>query len=210
MITVYGVAPSRTFRCLWLLEELGLEYKRELVHWEDEGSKRSAYLELNPNGRVPCLVDEDLVLFESLAINLYLVRRYGGALAPESIEDEGRALQWSFWATNEIEPLLTAILNERAYKPEAEWDKEAIAVAQAALLKPTKILDDQLADRDYLLGDSFSVADLNVASVIYPGAANGYDLTPFVNASAWFERCTGREASQRIAALAYAEFRPRS
>ena len=50
MITVYGVAPSRTYRCLWLLEELGLEYERELVHWDDEEAKRSAYLELNPNG----------------------------------------------------------------------------------------------------------------------------------------------------------------
>ena len=70
MITIHGVAPSRTFRCLWLLEELGLEYERELNHWEDEGAGRAAYLALNPNGKVPCLVDGDLVLFESLAINI--------------------------------------------------------------------------------------------------------------------------------------------
>ena len=119
MITIYGVAPSRTARCLWLLEEMGLEYDRELVHWDDDGAKRAAYLELNPNGRVPCLVDGDLVLFESLAINLYLVRRYGGPLALDSIEDEARALQWSFWATNEIDPLLSVLTNERAYnKPD--------------------------------------------------------------------------------------------
>ena len=210
MITVYGVAPSRTYRCLWLLEELGLEYERELVHWDDEGAKRSAYLELNPNGRVPCLVDGDLVLFESLAINLYLMRRYGGPLAPSSIEDEARALQWSFWAANEIEPFVSVLGVERAYKPEAEWDKKALAAAEESLRSPTKILDDQLAGRDYLLGDSFTVADLNVASVMFPGTANGYDLAPFANASAWFERCTGREASQRVGAMAYAEFKPRS
>ena len=210
MITVYGVAPSRTYRCLWLLEELGLEYARELVHWGDEAARRSAYLELNPNGRVPCLVDGDLVLFESLAINLYLMRRYGGPFTPNSTEDEGRMLQGSFWATNEIEPFVTTLGVERSHKPEPEWDKKALAAAEAALLKPTKILDDQLAGRDYLLGDSFAVADLNVASVIYPGAANGYDLAPFANASAWFERCTGREASQRILATAHAEFRARS
>ncbi len=209
MITVYGVAPSRTYRCLWLLEELGLEYERELVRWDDEGAKRAAYLELNPNGRVPCLVDGDLVLFESLAINLYLLRRYGGPLAPDSIEDEGRVLQWSFWATNEIDPFVTVLGVERDYKPEPEWDKQALAAAEEALRNPTKILDDQLASRDYLLGDSFTVADLNVASVIYPGAARGYDLAPFANASAWFERCTGREASQRILAKAYAEFTAR-
>ncbi len=210
MITVYGVAPSRTYRCLWLLEELGLEYERELVHWEDEGATRSAYLKLNPNGRVPCLVDGDLVLFESLAINLYLMRRYGGALTPNSIEEEGRVLQWSFWATNEIEPFVTVLGVERAYKPEPEWDKQALAAAEEALRNPTKILDDQLAGRDYLLGDSFTVADLNVASVIYPGAASGYDLAPFANASAWFARCTSREASQRILEKAFAEVRPRS
>jgi glutathione S-transferase len=59
-------------------------------------------------------------------------------------------------------------------------------------------------------GDRFTVADLNVASVIYPGSSNGYDLAPFANASAWLERCTSREASQRIAAKAYAEFSARS
>lgn len=210
MITVYGVAPSRTFRCLWLLEELGLEYERELVYWDDEGPKRAAYLELNPNGRVPCLVDGDLVLFESLAINLYLMRRYGGLLAPDSIEDEGRVLQWSFWAVNEIEPFVSVLGAERAYKPESEWDKDALAAAQASLLKPTKVLDDQLGGRDYLLGDSFTVADLNVASVIFPGANNGYDLAPFANAAAWFARCAGREAPLRLFAAAQAEFKPRS
>jgi glutathione S-transferase len=189
------------------LEELGPDYERERFHWDDDGAKRAAYLELNPNGRVPCLVDGDLVLFESLAINLYLMRRYGGPLAPKSIEDEGRALQWSFWATNELDALLSVLAAERAYKPEAERDKKALAAAEAALAKPIKVLDDQLADRDHLLGDSFTVADLNVASVIYPGAMNGYDLAPFPNALAWFEKCTAREASQRVVAMASAEFR---
>ncbi len=209
MITLYGIAPSRTYRCLWLLEEMGLEYQRELVRWDDTGDKRAAYLELNPNGRVPCMADADLVLFESLAINFYLVRRYGGPLAPDSIEDEGRALQWSFWAVNEIEPLLTVLTNERAYqRPEAEWDKKALGEAEAALRKPTQILDDRLAGRDYLLGDRFTIADLNVAAVIYPGPPNGYDLAPFANVSAWFERCTKREASRRVVEWAIAEYRP--
>ena len=111
---------------------------------------------------------------------------------------------------NEIEPLVTVLGVERSYKPESEWDNDALAAAEVALLKPTKILDDQLADRDYLLGDSFTVADLNVASVMYPGLSNGYDLALFANVSAWVERCTGREASQRIAKKAYAEFSART
>jgi glutathione S-transferase len=69
-----------------------------------------------------------------------------------------------------------------------------MAAAAEALIKPIQILDDQLAGRDYLLGDRFTLAGLNVAAVILQGAANGYDLKPFSNVSAWFARCTGREA----------------
>jgi len=210
MITLCGAAPSRTYRCLWLLEELGVEYERELIYSDDEGAKRAAYLELNPNGRVPCLVDGDLVLFESLAINLYLTRRYGGPLAPASIEDQARVVQWSFWATNEIDPLVAILGAERAYKSEAERDEQALAATEAALLRPFQVLEGQLAGRDYLIGDCFTVADLNVASVIYPGVANGYDLAPFSNVSAWYQRCTGRDASERVVAMARAEFGDRS
>lgn len=210
MITIYGTAPSRTNRCLWLLEELGLDYKREPIHANDEGAKREAYLELNPNGKVPCLVDGNLVLFESLAINLYLMRRYGGHLAPASIEDEGSVLQWSLWATNEIDPLVSVLGAERAYKPEAGWDRNALGAAEAALRKPIEILDRIFKDRDYLLGERFSVADLNVSSVMFPGLANGMDLVPFNNVSSWVARCMSREASQRVVATAQAEFKPRT
>lgn len=63
---------------------------------------------------------------------------------------------------------------------------------------------------DYLLGDGFTVADLNVASVIFPGTVNGFDLSSFPNVSAWFERCTEHDASKRVAETAYAEFEARS
>lgn len=205
MITIYGVAPSRTYRCLWLLEELGIEYQREPVRFDEPGEARDRYLKVNPNGRVPCLVDEDLVLFESLAINLYLIKRYGGPLAASSIEDEGRALQWSFWGANEIEPLLDVFVRERVYKPESDWDKDALAEAESALEKPTRILDDHLADRDYLLGSEFSIADLNLAGVMFPGPGNGYDLAPFANVGDWFTRCTERAASQRVVEWAMTE-----
>ena len=105
-------------------------------------------------------------------------------------------------------PFVTVLGVERAYKPESEWNKKALAEAEFALAKPLAVLNDQLAGRDYLLGDSFTVADLNVAAVIYPGTMNGTDLAPFANASAWFDRCTNREAVQGLVELAMAEFTP--
>ena len=205
MITIYGVAPSRTFRSLWMLEELDLTYERNLAHWDDDGPQRAQYLELNPNGRVPCLVDDGLVLFESLAINLYLMRRYGGALAPASIEDEGRTLQWSFWAVNELEPLITAIATEKSYKAEEDWDRAMLEQSEMELKKPLDILNRVLTDRTYILGSAFSAADLNVVSVMFPAVLNGLDLSPFPNVQAWYERCATRDAPQRIFEWAQAE-----
>src|SRR6185295_13558549 len=97
MIKVYGVPQSRAFRVLWALRELGLEFEKIDRHTRPvptsiAGGTRSAeFLKLNPNGHIPVLVDGTTVLWESMAINLYLARQYGaGTLWPASVPDEGR------------------------------------------------------------------------------------------------------------------------
>ncbi|HKA29898.1 MAG TPA: glutathione S-transferase N-terminal domain-containing protein, partial [Candidatus Binatia bacterium] len=111
MLKLYGVPRSRAMRSLWMLEELGLPYENVKVDFIT-GTKASGFKELNPNGHIPVLQDGDLVLWESLAINLYLARKYDKGLWPKTVEDEGRAYQWSLWAMTEAEePLLTALLN---------------------------------------------------------------------------------------------------
>ena len=105
MIKLYGVPLSRAFRSLWALEEIGVEYENVPVNFIGD-SKKPEYLAINPNGRIPALVDGDLTLFESMAINLYLARKYDGGLQPKALEDEARAVQWSFWGMTEIEPHL--------------------------------------------------------------------------------------------------------
>lgn len=118
-------------------------------------------------------------------------------------------MQCSLRATNEIDPLVSILGAERAYKADADWDKDALAAAGAALEKPIQILDRHLGERDYLLGNRFTVADLNVASVMSPGLANGVDLSPYPNASTWMDRCVKRDASMRVVAMAHAEFAAR-
>ncbi len=153
MLKLYGIAQSRTFRPLWLLHELGLEFEHVPLDFRGEALNDPAYRALNPNGRIPTLVDGDLVLWESMAINLYLARRYGGdsGLWPDSIEGEALALQWSFWVMTEVESALLSVLMHSRVLPEDKRDPDKVSRNLGVLKAPFKILDQAL-DRARLPG----------------------------------------------------------
>ena len=196
MIKLYGVPMSRALRSLWALEEIGVEYEHVPVNTTDD-SKKPDYLAINPNGRIPALMDGDLTLFESMAINLYLARKYDGGLQPKTLEDEARAVQWSFWAMTELEPHLLQMLKHRVLLPEDERNASEAEAGAAALHAPLLVLDGALEDRPCLLGDSFSIADLNVAAVLSWAIFVGLDLSGFPSVKAWFDACMGRPAVAR-------------
>jgi glutathione S-transferase len=202
VITLYGIADSRAFRCLWMLEELGCEYRHVPTDFTT-GCKTPEFLRLNPNGRIPCLVDGDLVLFESLAINLYLARRHSSPLWPSGIADEARLYQWTLWATNELDPHLSTLARQSRI-PEDARDPVVIDVARAALAAPFRVLDAHLSSAPYLLGAEASLADINVASVATTALVARYDLRPAAHVDAWLKRCLTRPAARRAIALALA------
>ena len=107
---IYGSPMSRASRVLWCAKELGVPFEHVDVPWEN--LKKADFLAINPNGKVPGFSDGDLKLFESLAINLYIAKKYGtGELYPTNPEDEARILQWTIWAATEVEPFaLPALL----------------------------------------------------------------------------------------------------
>jgi glutathione S-transferase len=223
MIRLYGTAQTRAFRPLWMLEELGVPYELVKTDFASGGTRAPEFLKINPNGHVPALVDGDLALCESMAINLYLAERYGqGTLWPESPADRARAVQWSFWVMTECEQPLFALLFRqggpqferwRAWTESAEFrathpgvtppTREAVEAAakqaEAALEPPLRVLDAQLAGRSYLLGDAFGVADLNVASVWVTARLARHDLSAWPQVDAWLARCTSRPAVARAA-----------
>ena len=156
----------------------------------------------NPNGHIPVLQDGDLTLWESMAINLYLARRYDKGLWPKRVEDEGRAFQWSLWAMTELEePVLTAVMH-RMSLPADQRDPKRADDAAERFKTPLGVLNGELAGKAYLLGDAFTVADLNVASVISSAPLGGLDLGPASHVLAWVVRCTGRPAFARVLQLA--------
>lgn len=198
MIRIYGKPRSRTFRCLWMAEEAGVPYENVKTEFDRGEARTPEFLRINPNGHVPALEDGDLRLFESLAINLYLARRYGGALWPADVADEGRVYQWSIWAMTELEePVVTALVN-RKFLPAGRRDAERAARAEERARKPIGVLEGALDGREWLVGDAFGVADLNVSSVLFWAPMADIDLSATPRVAAWLGRCTARPAFARV------------
>lgn len=197
--TIYGVSGSRAIRSLWAIEEVGIEYTHVPTHFFND-SKTDEYLSVNPNGRIPALVDGDLTLFESMAINLYLAKKYAPTLYPTSENDQAIAIQWSVWAISEIEPQQMQIVIQKFFNRD-NIDQSVIDSATENLQRPLAVLNEQLADRQYLLGDNFSVADLNVAGVMLLMQMIGFDLSAYPNIENWTGRCYSRDALKRAQGL---------
>jgi glutathione S-transferase len=181
-----------------MLEEVGEPYQLIEKSTRTDDLQSAEYLRLNPNARIPTLVDGEVVLWESMAINLYLAQKYGGPMHSAGPEVLGLAAQWSFWAVLEIEALLLDLLLHRALLPEFSRDASYAERDELLLRKPLGILNDALARREYLAGNSFTVADLNVASILIWGKMARLDMAAYPQAARWLTGCLARPASGRV------------
>jgi len=198
-IKLYGIPQSRASRSLWMLEELGVPYENLPVSFIGDAQKPE-FLKINPNGRIPALDDDGLILFESLAINLHLARKYGAAkgLWPTSADDQSRAIQWSIWAMTELEPPAMRVLRNRAFLPEAQRNAAEAKAGEEELRKPVGVLEGALRGRTHLLGDAFTVADCNVHGVLgWVPAFGKVDFSGTPNVAGWLGRCSERPALAR-------------
>ncbi|MCZ8271823.1 MAG: glutathione S-transferase family protein [Beijerinckiaceae bacterium] len=205
MVTLYGVTRSRASRNIWLMNELGQPYEQvpviqayRLANPEAPdaplNTRSPSFLAVNPNGHIPSMKDGDLVLNESLAINLYLARKFGGPLSPASLAEEGEVAMWTLWAATEAEPHAIQILYHRLMKQGDERKPELADAAVVALRQPFQVLNDALAANGHLVGGRFTVADINVAEVIrYASPAPElFEAAPHVKA--WLAACQARPA----------------
>jgi glutathione S-transferase len=199
MLKIYGTSQSRAGRALWLAEELGLKFEHIPVGLADGGTRKPEHLKLNPNGHIPVIDDDGTILWESMAINLYLAEKYGKApFWPSNPGDRARAYQWSFWGMTETEPHLITVFRNRMMLPKEQRSEQAATDALESLKAPLKVLDDHLKGRPHLLGSDYTVADLNVASVLLLAPMIGVDLSGVPAAKVWLEKCLARPAAQKM------------
>lgn len=195
MPTLYGHPFSRAQRNIWMLNELGIPYDIVPIDFRIGEAGTPEFLAINPNARVPALVDDGFAIYESLAINLYLARKYPGQLSVTGIDEESLANQWTLWVTTEVDkPLLLAAMNHRLF-PLQDRDVQESAMALRKLDRPFRVLDTHLQRHDYLLGDRFTVADVNVASVMTLIPICGIPTRDYPAMTAWLSRCQQRPAA---------------
>jgi glutathione S-transferase len=209
MVTIYGVLRSRASRNVWLAHEMGMAFRHVPViqsyrladHMAPDApfnTRSAAFLRVNPNGRIPAMEDEGLVLNESLAINLYLAKKHGGPLAPATLAEDGQMTAWALWAATEAEPHTIEVLYHRLAKPPEERDAAKADAAVAALWAPFAVLDAALAASGFLVGGRFTVADINTAEVIRYAQPAPELFAAAPRVKAWLEACHARPAFRRM------------
>ncbi|MDV3349301.1 glutathione S-transferase [Leptolyngbyaceae cyanobacterium CCMR0082] len=199
-IHLYTASTMNGWKPLIFLEEAEVGYELTPIDFSQKEQKSDWYMRLNPNGRIPTIVDrsnDDFVVFESGAILWYLAEKYGKFL-PEDRNLRSQTLQWLMFQMSGIGPMMgQAMYFQRIAEPQGHRDEFAINRYGAESRRLLEVLNNQLDNKDYLVGDDFSIADI----AMYPWARSYYWAKVSVDGlnslKAWFERIDARPATQR-------------
>ncbi|MBA4098113.1 MAG: glutathione S-transferase [Rhodospirillum sp.] len=200
MMKLYGFGPTRSLRALWGLKELDLEFEFIPINLQAGEHRRPEFLALNPAGKVPVLVDGDLVLTESAAIVLYLAEKYPEKkLMPTRLEQRAQVYRWVLFAMTELEQPLWRMAKHRFIYPEEKRLPQDIDLAREDFTAMAAVLERHMDGRQYIVGDRTSVADC-VTVYLMDWANEHHLLDGFPNLKGYLQRMYQRStAPQRIA-----------
>jgi glutathione S-transferase len=196
-IKIYGAANTSAGRCIWTMEELELNYDVVPVDLRAKEHKSPEYLRLNPNGKVPCLVDGDFTLWESIAINHYLCEKHRPTMLGHGHQEKALVHQWSLWCMTELQPSMIDLLIQSKFVPEDKRDHAHIEKLQQRIPHILQILEQHLEGKTYMVGQEFTLADLNVASVVRIAEVLQIPISDFSNLDTWLQKIKARPAYQR-------------
>lgn len=200
MITIFHVPNTRGFRVIWLCEELGEPYQLEKVDFSAEYRAGADWRRMNPVGKVPVMTDGDVKLFESGAIVQYLLDRRGDGLLqpPRGTSEHGLYLQWCWFAEATFSRMTGEIANHKRAFADAPIEPVLEEMRNRAR-DCMRALDEAVHGKQFLLGDTFSAADIMMGYCAQSFSRNVGDEIP-PNAAAWWERMQARPAFQAAVA----------
>ena len=194
---IYGHPKTRSLRAVWAAEEAGLEYEYHKVRLMRGEHRQPEYLQLNPGGKVPTLVDDELVLTESFAICTYLGSQSPGhMLVPDDENGLARYNQWCSFTITELEQPLWTIAKHSFVLPEAQRRPEIMDTAQWEFNRAANVLSTGLDDKAYILGETFTIADILIAHTLRWAENNDITVSQ-ANLQAYLQRCMQRVALAR-------------
>jgi glutathione S-transferase len=157
---LYGFGPTRSLRALWGLRELGAEFEFEVVNLVDGEHQRPEFLRLNPAGKLPVLVDGDLVIPESAAIVLYLAEKYPQRkLLPADLKARGEVYRWVMFAMTELEQPLWRITRNTFLLPQEKRVPQDVPLAREDFTRMATVLEHHMQGRTFIVGDAITAAD---------------------------------------------------
>ena len=198
MLKVHFVAGTRSGRVVWLLEELGLEYEVNIMPFTKEGLKSPEHRSRHALGRVPVLEDGDISIFESGAIIDYVLERHkNGGLKPNSDAPEFPFyLQWYHYCEGMVMPPMNQIVVQTILLPPDRRDEVVLNQAKNLLTKSLAPVNENLADKDYLIGD-FSAADLMLGHSCFMANRLGCVSDEMQNIKDYVARIANRSAFKK-------------
>ena len=198
MMKHYGTPNTRSTRVAWALEEAGAEYEFIPVQLAKGEHKQPAFLAINPGGKIPALVDGDLVLTESAAICTYIGDKFPqSGLVPPVTDSANRALylQWCFFAMTELEPPLWAIARHSRLYPKERQVPAVVETCKWEFERAADVLTQHLQEQDYALDRGFSAADIILARVLNWAQGEGFTLNATLES--YLKRMLARPAVAR-------------
>jgi glutathione S-transferase len=172
---LYEFGPTRSIRARWALQELGVDFEPIRVNLLAGEHQQPEFLKINPAGKLPVLVDGDLVLTESVAIVLYLAEKYSGkGLLPTDLRQRAQVNRWLLFAATELEQPLWRIARHTALYPEDQRLPDDVVIASREFKEMAAVLEKHMQGREFVVGDDATVADFVTAYTLDWG--NEYKL----------------------------------
>ena len=197
---LYEFGPTRAIRVRWTLQELGVGFEPITVDLIAGEHRRPGFLKINPAGKVPVLVDGDLVLTESVAIVLYLADKYPDrGLVPADLAGRAEVNRWLLFAATELEQPLWRIARHTNIYPEDKRLPADVALARQDFEEMAAVLESHMDGREFVVGDRATIADFVTAYTLdWAGLVHLLDGFPILRG--YMERLYARpQAPQRIA-----------
>ena len=189
---------SNVQKVVWFCDEIGLPFEREDIGGPFGGNDTPEYLAINPNGRVPTLIDDGFIMWESNACVQYLASTHAtGSWYPGDLRARARAVQWMDWSLGTLAPAHVPTYHGLIRTPPEKRNQEAIDTGRDNWSKAVAMLDRHLADSDYIAGDAISMGDISPATVVFRWFNLDMEREDYPYLRRWYDRLCERPAFQK-------------